>query len=435
MDLPVLDALLEETYGRKKGLLDANRQALRLGRDYAREHFACPLPVRAGADGRHRADHDPDRRQHGGGARLRLRGRDGGGVVPHHPVHVAGGRVHEVRQALPQGRGDGARGASPIVQAEDELAAAGMVIGASVGGRARVHRHRRAGDQPDERVHRPGLLRRDPRRHLRRAAHRPVHGDADAHAAGRPAAVRLRLPRRHEAHRLYPGRPGGVLRVRRGARSTWRSASRRRCSSLSDLDIGMNDWMVPRLRWDDSYRPDRGKVLDGGGAGGDRQVQPLPGRRRRRDRRAHAARRAPEGRVLHPRLRPQPARRVHRRRGGVRGGDGAAGAEDRLRRGAPSRRRRCARYPARRSASSRVGGCHRAVLEAWSGWRSAGWRRTTCACAAFPSPPAVEEFLAAHDRIFVVEQNRDGQLAHLLSLETGVPRRALEPVARGAGCR
>ncbi len=30
---------------------------------------------------------------------------------------------------------------------------------------------------------------------------------------------------------------------------------------LSDLDIGMNDWMVPKLQWDDSYRPDRGKVL------------------------------------------------------------------------------------------------------------------------------------------------------------------------------
>ena len=30
---------------------------------------------------------------------------------------------------------------------------------------------------------------------------------------------------------------------------------------LSDLDIGMNDWMCPDLKWDDSYRPDRGKVL------------------------------------------------------------------------------------------------------------------------------------------------------------------------------
>ena len=35
---------------------------------------------------------------------------------------------------------------------------------------------------------------------------------------------------------------------------------------LSDLDIGMNDWMIPKLTWDDSYRPDRGKVLVGRGA-------------------------------------------------------------------------------------------------------------------------------------------------------------------------
>jgi 2-oxoglutarate ferredoxin oxidoreductase subunit alpha len=30
---------------------------------------------------------------------------------------------------------------------------------------------------------------------------------------------------------------------------------------MSDLDIGMNDWMCRDLVWDDSYRPDRGKVL------------------------------------------------------------------------------------------------------------------------------------------------------------------------------
>ena len=30
---------------------------------------------------------------------------------------------------------------------------------------------------------------------------------------------------------------------------------------LSDLDIGMNDWMCKDLKWDDAYRPDRGKML------------------------------------------------------------------------------------------------------------------------------------------------------------------------------
>src|SRR5437764_3671809 len=31
---------------------------------------------------------------------------------------------------------------------------------------------------------------------------------------------------------------------------------------LTDLDIGMNDWVIPRLTWDDSYMPDRGRVLN-----------------------------------------------------------------------------------------------------------------------------------------------------------------------------
>ena len=31
---------------------------------------------------------------------------------------------------------------------------------------------------------------------------------------------------------------------------------------MSDLDIGMNDWVVDALKWDDSRRMDRGKVLD-----------------------------------------------------------------------------------------------------------------------------------------------------------------------------
>ena len=30
---------------------------------------------------------------------------------------------------------------------------------------------------------------------------------------------------------------------------------------LSDLDIGMNDWLCPELDWDPAYQPDRGKVL------------------------------------------------------------------------------------------------------------------------------------------------------------------------------
>ena len=72
---------------------------------------------------------------------------------------------------------------------------------------------------------------------------------------------------------------------------------------LSDLDIGMNDWVVPRLNWDDSFRPDRGRVLERRGSGKDRQVLPLFARGRKPRRGAHAAGRGFQGRVLHSRLR------------------------------------------------------------------------------------------------------------------------------------
>ena len=46
VDMAVVEALLQETYGRKKALLDSNFTAIRLGHDYAREHCECPLPIR-----------------------------------------------------------------------------------------------------------------------------------------------------------------------------------------------------------------------------------------------------------------------------------------------------------------------------------------------------------------------------------------------------
>ena len=44
------------------------------------------------------------------------------------------------------------------------------------------------------------------------------------------------------------------------------------------------------------------------------------------------------------------------------------------------------------------------------------------------SAQTVEKFLAAHDRIFVVEQNRDAQLRSLLTLETAVAKEKLHSI-------
>src|SRR6476659_8919952 len=45
IDSDVLRQLLNEKYAKKAPLLDSNQTALDLGRDYAREHFPCPLPI------------------------------------------------------------------------------------------------------------------------------------------------------------------------------------------------------------------------------------------------------------------------------------------------------------------------------------------------------------------------------------------------------
>ena len=100
---------------------------------------------------------------------------------------------------------------------------------------------------------------------------------------------------------------------------------------VSDLDIGMNDWMVKRLKWDDDFRPDRGKVLDAEELEKIERFSRYLDVGRRRDRGAHAPRREPEGRLLHARLRSRQARQLHRGFGRVPGSDGSSRAQARER--------------------------------------------------------------------------------------------------------
>ena len=52
---------------------------------------------------------------------------------------------------------------------------------------------------------------------------------------------------------------------------------------------------------------------------------------------------------------------------------------------------------------------------------------------AFPFADAVEEFMAKHDTVYVVEQNRDAQLMSLLINETPVTKDKLISVRYYAG--
>jgi 2-oxoglutarate ferredoxin oxidoreductase subunit alpha len=75
-----------------------------------------------------------------------------------------------------------------------------------------------------------------------------------------------------------------------------------------------------------------------------------------------------------------------------------------------------------------VGGCDPAVREAVDGLATTGIRVDYLRVRAFPFGPVVEDFLASHERIYVVEQNRDAQLRSLLVLETKAPKQKLRSV-------
>jgi 2-oxoglutarate ferredoxin oxidoreductase subunit alpha len=193
---------------------------------------------------------------------------------------------------------------------------------------------------------------------------------------------------------------------------------------LSDLDIGMNDWMCRDLRWDDSYRPDRGKLLsmdevlklekfyrfidkDGDGI----TPRTLPG--------------------MHPKAAYFTRGSGHNQFGAYT--EDAADYQavlDRLVKKWATARRLVPRAVIDATAGSRVaivsvGSCDGAIREAHDVLRSRGVGVDYMRVRAFPFSEDVEKFLAAHELLFVVEQNRDAQLRALLTLETAVDKSKL----------
>ena len=289
-----------------------------------------------------------------------------------------------------------------ILQAEDELAAIGMVIGAGWNGARAFTSTAGPGHLADERAHRPRLLRRDPGGDRRRAARRAVDRHADAHAAGRhPDAA----PTRRTA---TPSTSCCSPRTRPSA-STSRSKAfdlaerfQTPVFMLSDLDIGMNDWVVPA--------PQVGRRL--------------PARPRPRAHRRASSRRCTKFLRYSPEDEDHVAARTlpgvhskgafftrgsgHNKFGGYTEiPDEYQEVMDRLAQQAqgggarpcpaPIIRRSAGRA---RSASSPLGGCDPAVREALDELgRAAASSPTTCASAASRSTTSVEAFLDAHERV------------------------------------
>ena len=201
---------------------------------------------------------------------------------------------------------------------------------------------------------------------------------------------------------------------------------------LSDLDIGMNDWVVPELQWDDDYVWDRGPVLD------DEDLESLssffrydalnedfvatrtlPGsdekgayfiRGSGHDKYGHYTENPPQYQEVVDRLKqkhaasakhvPEPI--IERRDGATVGVITVGQLRPRRSRSARriGRRRRAGRLHARPGIPLR--------------------RRR----------PRVRR---EHEHCFVVEQNRDAQLRSLIAIETGVSTETMQPVLAYGG--
>src|SRR6187455_1795768 len=254
----IIAALTKEKYAAKKALLDSNEKAIALGYDYAKAHFDCPLPIHL-----EKMDATRDSILIDGNTAAALGAVYAGATVgAWYPITPATSVMEAFKSFCMKYRRDPVTKQKKfaILQAEDELAALGMVVGASWAG-ARAFTPT-AG---------PGISLMNEFIGLAYYAEVPaviVDVQRTGPSTGMPTRTQqgdlmLCAYASHGDTRhicVYPGDPREAFEF---AAASFDLAERFQTPVfvLTDLDIGMNDWMIPKLTWDDAYVPDRGKVL------------------------------------------------------------------------------------------------------------------------------------------------------------------------------
>jgi 2-oxoglutarate/2-oxoacid ferredoxin oxidoreductase subunit alpha len=425
-DIPlhIIDTLLHEQYGAKQKLMDSNFRAVRLGHDYARQHFDCPLPLRL-------EPMDPldDWILIDGNTAAALGCIYAGATVgAWYPITPSTSLMDAYRRFGERYRSDAQTGEHRflVVQAEDELSAAGVVIGAAW-----------AGARAFTPTSGPGISLMSEFIGLAYYAEVPsVFFDVQraGPSTGMPtrtqqADILLTAYASHGDTKhivLYPADPGECFTM---AVQAFDLADRYQTPVfvLSDLDIGMNDWLCRRFRWADDYTPDRGKVL------GADQLETLDAFFRYLDVDGDGitARTLPG---VHPKGAYFTRGSGHNQYGAyTEDADDYVEVMERLRRKLDSAAAALPPPVVTRRAGARIGivalgGTNAAVLEACDILDALGTPVDYLRVRGFPFAADVETFLLEHDAIFVVEQNRDGQLHALLTLETDVPKSRMRAI-------
>jgi len=259
MELQVLVDSLIKQFRKNPALAEPNIQALRLGHAYAAEHFAdtCLLSVR-------RSDRVGDKIMLDGNSAAALGALYAGAtVVGWYPITPSTSLVEAFGRYAERFRIEAETGRikAAIVQAEDELAAIGMVIGASWNG-ARAFTATSG----------PGISLMTEFLGLAYFAEIPTVL-IDVQRAGPSTGMPTRtqqsdlLACAYASHGdtkhplLFPCDPQECFEMTADA---FDLADRLQTPVIvmSDLDLGMNDHCGPPLSWDPQRSYDRGKVLD-----------------------------------------------------------------------------------------------------------------------------------------------------------------------------
>ncbi|MGA1384423.1 MAG: 2-oxoacid:acceptor oxidoreductase subunit alpha [Steroidobacteraceae bacterium] len=429
LDVERIRELLAETYAKKPALVDSNMQAIQLGYDYAKNNFDCPLPLRV-----EKMDKTAGHIMIDGNTAAALGCIYAGATVAAwYPITPSTSLMDAFKSFADKTRIDPETGKAnfAFIQAEDELAAIGMVLGANWNG-ARSFTATSG----------PGVSLMSEFLGLAYYAEVPaVLFDVQrvGPSTGMPtrtqqcdlisAAYASHGDTKHVC--LYPANPEESFYM---AVQAFDLAERLQTPVIVmlDLDIGMNDWMCRDLQWDDSYRPDRGKVL------GKEDLEKIEKFYRYLDK--------DEDGITYrtfPGVHPKGAY-FTRGSGHTQFGTYTEDSADyqlvldRLVRKFSTAKRYMPKPVVRgdgkaKAAIVSIGSCDGAVREALDVIETRGIHLDYMRVRAFPFDEEVERFLADHEIIYVVEQNRDAQLKSLLTLETRVDKAKLRSLLHYSG--
>jgi 2-oxoglutarate ferredoxin oxidoreductase subunit alpha len=431
LDLAVIETLIGEQFKGKGKLIAPNIQALHMGYEHAKAAFECPIGLRVRA-----ADAVGNRISIDGNSAAALGALYGGATVcAWYPITPSSSMAEAFQRYCQRYRQETETGRNryAIIQAEDELASIGMVIGAGWNG-ARAFTSTSG----------PGVSLMTEFIGLAYFAEIPAvifNVQRGGPSTGMPTRTQQAdlLACAYASHGdtkhvlLFPEDPKECFDF---AAAAFDLADRLQTPIfvMLDLEIGMNERLCEPFEWDDARPMDRGKVMTAEDLEAGREF----GRYLDVDGDGIAYRTYPG---THP----------------TRGGFFTRGTtKDRFARYSEegpvyqdNMERLLTKWetakglvppPVARKAAKPTpfgalyfGSTSAAMTEALEQLQKQGIELDTLRVRGFPFHDEIMDFIAAHDRLFVVEQNRDGQLRMMIVNEGGVDPAKLSKIVHYDG--